>query len=141
MRDWTNKTFLHVAEVNVEIAAAGWSPRFGHVLCKDVARADSFNEYSAEVSDQWRYEVVRLESVGSPHRRRFLPKRTKYPTNNLCLPVEIHETLFHEASELQITIEFEMLLGFERGFSHTAQRLSFDKLAWSMFRADSHFYM
>src|SRR4051812_27628449 len=45
MRDWTDKPFLNIAEVDVEILAAGWSPRLRHVLRKDLARSNAFNQY------------------------------------------------------------------------------------------------
>src|SRR5689334_14218199 len=47
MRDRANEALLHVTEVDVEISAAGWSPRFCHVLREDVARANAFDEHRA----------------------------------------------------------------------------------------------
>src|SRR5690349_8435866 len=138
MGDWTNKSFLHVAEVNVEVFAAGWSPRLRHVLRKDISRANALNEHGAEISNQWRDEVLRLQRVCGSNSRSFLAEGPKHTTNNLCLAVEIYETLFHQPSELQITIEFEMLLGFEPRFSRTTQRFAVDSFARRMLGADAH---
>src|SRR3979411_2712434 len=44
MRDWTNEPLLHVAEVNIEIAAAGRSPGLRHILRKNLARTNSLYE-------------------------------------------------------------------------------------------------
>src|SRR6202008_2671034 len=138
VRNWTNKTFLHVTEVNVEIFAAGWAPGFRHVLRKDFARADTFDQHGAEIPDQWREKVLRLQCVCGSHSRRFLAQGTKHSADDLCLQVEIHQTLFHETCELQVTIEFEMLLGLECGFSRTTQRLAFDNLTRRVPGANAH---
>src|ERR1043165_3613384 len=72
VRDWTNKSFLHVAEVDIEIFSAGRSPRLRHVLREDVARSNSFYQYSAEVSDQRSDKILRLERIGAAESRGFL---------------------------------------------------------------------
>src|SRR6266576_4767563 len=56
MRDWANEPFVHVTEVHVEIFSARWSPGFRHILGKDFARANSFDEYSAQIANDRRDE-------------------------------------------------------------------------------------
>src|SRR5689334_9269136 len=104
MRDWTNEALLHVAEVNVEVSAAGWSPRFCHVLREDLTRANAFYEHGAEVSNQRGDEVMRLERVSSADCRRFLVQRTKHAADDFRLAIKVHETLFDETREFQVTI-------------------------------------
>ena len=51
MRDGANETFLHIAEMYIQIAAAGWAPGFRHVLRKDFAWANSFHQHRAEIAN------------------------------------------------------------------------------------------
>ena len=44
MRNRTDKSFLHIAEVNIEIASTRRSPGFRHVLREDFARPNAFNQ-------------------------------------------------------------------------------------------------
>src|SRR6185503_20888467 len=113
-------TLLHVAKMDVEIFAARRSPRLRHVLSEDLARSNAFHEYCAEVSDQGSDKVVWLECVGGADCCCFLAQRAKHAADDLCLAVEIHETLLNETREFQVAIQFEMLLGFERGLGRAA---------------------
>src|SRR5215212_5676358 len=124
--------------MDVEISSTGGSPRLSHVLREDVARTDTFDEHSAEVSYQGRNEVLGLKGVGTADGGRLLAQRAKHTADDFGLAIEVYQTLFNQARELQITIKLEVLLGLERGLSRTAQRLAVDCLARCVFRADSH---
>src|SRR5690242_1634462 len=82
VRDWTNETLLQVAKVNVEIFAAGGSPRLRHVLREDLARSNALDQNRAEVSDQRRDEVLLLKGVSSADRSCFLAQRAKHATHD-----------------------------------------------------------
>src|SRR5688572_27709882 len=100
--------------------SARWTTRFCHVLREDVARPNTFYENRAEVANQRRNKILRLQGICTTHGCRLLAQRTKNTTDHFCLPVEIHKPFFDETRQLQITIEFEMLRGFERGLRATA---------------------
>src|SRR6185295_2030216 len=138
MRDWANKALFHVAEMDVEIFAARWSPRFCHVLREDFARANAFNKHGAKISDQRGDEVLGLKRVCSANCRRFLAQRAKHTADNLRLAIEIYEALFDETREFQVAIELEMLLEFERRLGRATQGLIVDGLARRVLRADTH---
>src|SRR5215204_5616329 len=90
MRDWSNKTLLHIAKMNVEIPTAGRPPGLCHVLGKNITRSYSFYEHCAEIANQWRNEVTRLQRVRGTDRCRFLAQRTKATTDNLCLAIKVY---------------------------------------------------
>src|SRR6476620_1466623 len=100
MRDWTNESLLHVAEVNVKVLSAGWTPGFCHVLREDVARLNALHEHRAKVTNQRRNEILRLESVCTANRSRFLSQRTKDTADDLGLTVKINEPFFDESCQL-----------------------------------------
>src|ERR1043165_6719382 len=122
MRDWTNEALRQIAKVNIEISAARWSPRLGHVLRKDLTWLDALDEHRAEIANQRRDEVLRFERVGGADRGRFLAQRTKYAADDLRLPVKIDQPFFDESREFQVAINFEQLIGLERRFARTRQR-------------------
>ena len=87
--------------MNVQILAAGRSPRLRHVLRKDVARSNALDEHRAEITDQRRDEILWLERVSGSNCRRFLTKRAKHTANDFRLPVKIDESFFYESRQLQ----------------------------------------
>src|SRR5215208_3432699 len=124
--------------MDIEVSSAGRPPRLSHVLRKDVARTDTFDEHSAEISYQGRDEVLGLKGVRTTDRSRLLAQRAKHTADNFGLAIEVYQTLFNQARELQITIKLEVLLGFDGSLSRTAQWLAVDCLARCVFGADSH---
>src|SRR5215212_1398821 len=124
--------------MDVEISSTGGSPRLSHVLRKDVARTDTFDEHSAEVSYQRRNEVLGLKGVRTTDRGRLLAQRAKHTADDFGLAIEVYQTLFNQTRELQITIKLEVLLGLEGSLSQTAQWLAVDCLARCVFGTDSH---
>src|ERR1043165_9763854 len=94
MRDWTNEALRQIAKVNIEISAARWSPRLGHVLREDLTWLDTLDEHRAEIADQRRDEVLRFERVRGADRGRFLAQRTKYAADDFRLPVKIDQAFF-----------------------------------------------
>ena len=115
MRDRPNKTFAHVAEVDVQVFAAGRPPGLRHVLRKDFARANSFHKAGAEIANYRRDEIVRPQRVSRADRRRFLTQRTIDTTDHFGLTIEIDDPLFHQTRKLQVAIQLEQLLGREGG--------------------------
>src|SRR5215207_2441924 len=105
--------------MDVEISSAGWSARLRHVLRKDIARPNSFYENGAKISNQRRDKILRLKRVSGANGRGFLTQRAKHTTDDFRLAVEIYQSLFNQAGELQITIEIEMLLRFQCRLSGT----------------------
>src|SRR4029079_9080121 len=67
MRDRTDESLGHIAEMNVEIASAGRPPGLCHVLREDVARANAFHEHGAKIANQRRDEILLFERVSSTH--------------------------------------------------------------------------
>src|SRR5215208_977899 len=124
--------------MDIEVSSAGRPPRLSHVLRKDVARADPFDEHSAEISDQGRDEVLGLKSVRTADGGRLLAQRAKHTADDFGLAIEVYQTLFYQAREFQITIKLEVLLGLEGSLSRTAQWLTVDCPARCVFGADSH---
>src|SRR2546425_11978908 len=76
MRDWTNEAFLHVAEVNVKVASAGWSPGLSHVLREHVAWPNPLHQHGAEISNQGRHKIPRPKCISTSDCRSFLAQRT-----------------------------------------------------------------
>src|SRR3954470_20478744 len=111
MRDWPDETSGHVAEVDVEVAPATWPPGLRHVLREDLARADAFDEHRAEVADQRRDEILRLQSVGGAHGGRLLPERAEDAADDFRLPIEIDQAFFDQSRQFQITVQLKHLLG------------------------------
>src|SRR6266550_2909298 len=70
--DGTDKAFLPVTKVNIEIFTARRSPRLRHILRKDVARTNSLDENGTQVTNQRRQKIVLLERVGAADRGGFL---------------------------------------------------------------------
>src|SRR6185503_4465868 len=105
MRDGTNEALFHIAKVDIEIATAGRSPGFGHVLRENFARSNSFHEYCAEIANQRRDEVVRLERISGAHGSSFLAERAKNASHHFRLPIEVDEPFLNQACQLQITIK------------------------------------
>src|SRR5258705_4665287 len=138
MGDGSNESFLHVAEVDVEISTAGRSPRLSHVLRKDLARTNSFDENSTKIANQGRQKILRLQCECTADCGRFLAQRAEDSADNFCLPVEVYQTLFHKPGQLQVTIKLEKLLGLESGFSRTTERLAIAEFTWSIFGANAH---
>src|SRR4051812_20500679 len=100
MRDWTYEASVHISKMNIQIAAARRSPRFGHVLREDFARANPFNEDRAQVSNQRRDEVFLIESVRTADCGRLLAQRSKHATHNFGLPVQVDEAFFNKPCQL-----------------------------------------
>src|SRR6185312_7337305 len=129
MRNRTDEALFHVAEVDIQIFSTRWAAGFRHVLRKDFARADAFYENGAEIANQRRDEILRLQCVSAADGSCFLAQRAKNTADDFRLSIEIHEPLFDEAREFQVAIEFELLLGFERRFGRATERLSVNRLA------------
>ena len=129
MGDGTNETFFHVAKVNIQIAAAGRTPGLGHVLRKNVARANPFDEDCAQVPNQRCDEILRLQCIGRTDGSSFLAQRAKHAADNLRLPVEIDQTLLDQTRKLQVTVKLEHLRGLQRRLGRAAQRLAVNRPA------------
>src|SRR5258707_212625 len=63
MRDGPEKTFVQITKVNVEIFAAGRSPGLRHVLRKNLAGTNAFDEHRAEIANDRSDEVFRTKRV------------------------------------------------------------------------------
>src|SRR6185503_11432305 len=100
MRDRTDESFTHIAEMNVEIASAGRAPGLGHVLREDVARANALHEHGAKIANQRSDEILPLERVSCAYRGGFLAQGTKHAANNFCLTIQIDQSLFDQTREL-----------------------------------------
>src|SRR5215212_4409871 len=72
MRDWPDEALLHIAKVDIEISSARRSPRLRHVLRKNLARPDAFDEHRAEIANQRRDEIPGLQRVSRADGRCFL---------------------------------------------------------------------
>ena len=64
MGNWADEPTVQITEMNVEIFSAGRTPGFGHVLGKDFARGNPFDETRAEIANDRRDEIVRTQRVG-----------------------------------------------------------------------------
>src|ERR1043165_3632092 len=96
MRDGPEETFLHVAKVDIQIFPARRAPGFGHVLRKDLARADTFDEDRPEIANDRRDEIVRTERISRAHGSGFLAERTENAADNFRLAIEIDDALFDQ---------------------------------------------
>ena len=54
---------LHVAEMDVELAAASGRVALGHVLPQDLERRGALDQHGAEVPDQRREDVLAASSA------------------------------------------------------------------------------
>src|SRR6267142_2250772 len=70
--DGTDKASLPVTKVNVEIFTARRSPRFRHILRKDIARTNSLDENGTQVKNQRRQKTMPFERVSTADRGGFL---------------------------------------------------------------------
>src|SRR5687767_712490 len=100
MRNRTDETLVHVAEMDIQIFAARWTISFRHVLRKDIPRPNTLNEDGAEIANQGREEILWLQSISAANCRRLLAQRAKHSADDFRLPVEIHEPFFDETYEL-----------------------------------------
>src|SRR6266536_1700251 len=131
-----DEAFLQVTEMYIEIAAPRGSAGLGHILREDIARSNPFHQDRAEIADQRRNEILWLQRVGSPHRRRFLSERAKNTTHNFGLPVQIYKSLFNQPRKLEITIQIEQLIGLEGSLDCAAQWFAVKRFARGVFRED-----
>src|ERR1700682_2435572 len=129
MRDGTNETLLHITEMNVQITAPRWSPGFGHVLRKDLARLDSTDEHRTQIANDRRQEILRLQRVSRAHRGSFLAQRAKHAADNFRLAIEIDQALFEQPRQLQVAIKLEHLFRLQRRFRCAGERLSLSSAA------------
>src|SRR2546429_6259282 len=72
MRNWADEASVHIAEMHVEIFSTRWAPGLRHVLGKDFARPNSFNEHSAEIANDRRDEIIRPQSISRSDGGGFL---------------------------------------------------------------------
>src|ERR1044072_4556540 len=107
MRNWPNETFRHVAEVDVEVAPAAWSPGLRHVLRENLARPDALDEHRAEVAYQRGDEILRAERVGRTDGSPLLPERAEAAADHFRLPVKINQPLLDQPRHLQVTVKLK----------------------------------
>jgi hypothetical protein len=73
VRDLTDEVpLLDVAEVDVELAAAGRRVPLGHVLAQDLERSGTLHQHRAQVPDERGQHVLRPERVRAAHRTGLL---------------------------------------------------------------------
>src|ERR1051326_3394380 len=109
MRNRTNESFIHIAEVHIQIFAARWAPCFGHVLRKDFTWTYPLDEAGPKIANNRSDEIVRPQRVSRTNRGSFLAQRSVNASHYFCLAIEIDYALFHQARQFQITVELEHL--------------------------------
>ena len=132
------KPLVHVTEMDVEILSAGRSPGFSHVLRKNFARPNSFDEDRSQIANDRRDEIIRSKSVGRADCSRFLAQRTIDTADNFRLPVEIDDAFFDQSRQLQIAIQLEHLIGRERSVFDTRARPGPRQFSRRILGADAH---
>src|SRR5437879_2509426 len=115
MRNRTDESFVQITEVDVEIFATRRPPRFGHVLSKNLTRANAFYEASAQIANDRRDEIIRTQRISRTNRRRFLPQRSIDTPDDLRLSIKIDNALLDQSRQYQIAIKLKHLLMRERG--------------------------
>ncbi len=110
MGDLADEPAVEVADVDVELPAAGEAVAPCHVLPQDLHRPGALYQHRAEVPDERGEHVAGLESVGGAYSVRFLPERTEQPADDLGLPIQGHQTLFEHAGEPHEPIQLEQLI-------------------------------
>ena len=115
VRDLADETATGVAEVDVELAAAGRGIAPGHVLAEDLERRRALHEHGAEIPDERRQHVPGLERKGRSDGIRFLAERAEKAAHDLRLAIQIDQPLFERAGEPHPVIELEQLVAREGG--------------------------
>src|SRR6266542_1848193 len=87
MRNRTNEAFRHVAEMNIQIASARWSPGFRHILRKDLARANSLYQHRPKIANQGGNKILWPQRVGAADGSCLLAQRTADAADNLGLAI------------------------------------------------------
>src|SRR4051812_44521854 len=101
MRYLTDESADQIAVVNIQLASACGRITLRHVLLDDLIRSCALHEHRAKVADQRRKNVsfLPVERICAADCVCFLSERPEQSTDDLCLPVEIDESLLERSSQ------------------------------------------
>jgi hypothetical protein len=132
VRDLADESADEIAVMDVELASARGRVTLCHVLLDDLVRLRALNQHRAEVPDQRGEDVAfgAVEGVRAADGVRLLAEGAEQSADDLCLAVEIDETLLEGARQSHIVVELEAVLprqsrgsgGFAARFGRGARR-------------------
>ena len=101
---------FEIPEMASAVFALGGRSEFSHMLSKNVARRNTFDEERADIANHGRHPVLLFECVSAANGDGFLTEAGVEAADNFVLAEEAGHGVFDLAIEAHVVVEVEILL-------------------------------